>query len=69
MTVKYWLVTYEWIRFTRGSEWRRENDAIKGCPGSWWFDYLKGAKERKDNADYRFLFATPISKEAYQKLT
>jgi hypothetical protein len=52
----FYYVTFEWRSLGRGSsgEWRRENEAVKGCPGAWWVDYLKKCREINEGQRERF---------------
>ncbi len=48
----YWLVTFEWRSLGPHSsnEWRRENERIKGCVGTWWANYQRRCAEIEEKA-------------------
>jgi hypothetical protein len=70
--LQLWLVTYAWRR--PGGHWKIENAGCVGCTGVWWADYLEGdgrdggLDRDADKNVYRFLGATSISLEAYERL-
>ena len=69
MVTQHWLITYEWCDSLNNGPWMRENICIKMCPGLWWSNFYSSMiKNGKGEEDFRFLFATPISKEGFEAL-
>jgi hypothetical protein len=53
MSDQFFLITFEW-KSGGSSLWRRENEAIKGCPGVWWANYLRDSYRLEEAKKIKF---------------